>query len=232
MRGADDDGHTSGLPARGGRPQHFGQARPAPAPDPGADCRCWRYRPHRIGRFALRIASPRAAWARIGFVWSLRRPRILAKRTIFVAEDLKERGPLLPLGARGARVRRGSNTSSQLIALEWLRQEAREAGRSDPGRAHNLSPAQPCQMTTNRQPCLLYQLRGVTIDGKPALSTHGWSASRREDGSVLFFHVAWAGYAGPHRAEHRKTLAKVDKQVRSLLDASYVIDASGRRLVQ
>jgi hypothetical protein len=211
---------------------------PARAPDPGATIEGCQAKPATSGlvvscvadRFALELPGLSE-----GFVWSLRRPADPSQtHLIFVAEDTRKSEDLYSLSVLvGPESDEGRSTSSQLIALfDRLRQEAREAGRSDPGRAHNLSPAQPCQMTTNRQPCLLYQVRGVTIDGKPALSTHGWSASRREDGSVLFFHVAWAGYAGPHRAEHRKTLAKVDKQVRSLLDASYVIDASGRRLIQ
>jgi hypothetical protein len=169
-----------------------------------------------------------------GFVWSLRRPADPSQtHVIFVAEDNRKNGDLYSLSVLvGPESDKGRSTASQLIALfERLRQDNREGGGADPKRG-DLSPARPCQMTNSHQPCLLYHVRGVTIDGKPALSTHGWTASRREDGSVLFFHVAWAGLAAPQHAERHKLLAKVDKQVRSLLDASYVIDAGGRRVEQ
>ena len=210
---------------------------PAPAPDPTPTIEQCQTKPAASGlvvscvadRFALELPG-----LSDGFVWSLRRPPDPSQtHLIFVAEDTQKNGDLYSLSVLvGPESDKGKSTASQLIALfERLRQENREGGGPDPKR-DDLSPARPCQMTTSHQPCLLYHVRGVTIDGKPALSTHGWSASRREDGSVLFFHVAWAGLAAPQHAERRKLLAKVDKQVRSLLDASYVIDGGGRRLEQ
>jgi hypothetical protein len=170
-----------------------------------------------------------------GFVWSFRRPPDPSvTHVIFVAEDSRKNADLYSLSVLvGPEADEGRNIASQLASLyDRLREDTREAGKSDPKRGRDLSPARPCQTPTDHQPCLAYEVRGMSIDGKPVASTHAWTASRREDGSVLFFHAAWAGYAAPQRAEQQKQLSKVGKQMRALLDASYVVDAEGKRVAK
>jgi hypothetical protein len=169
-----------------------------------------------------------------GFVWSFRRPPDPSQtHVLFVAEDSRKNGDLYSLSVLvGPDENEERNISSQLAELyARLRKDTREAGRSDPKLGRDLSPARACQTPTDHQACLSYEVRGMSIDGKPVASTHAWSAARREDGSVLFFHAAWAGYAAPARADQQKQLTKANQQMRTLLDASYVIDASGRRMV-
>src|SRR5262249_15677772 len=167
-----------------------------------------------------------------GFVWSFRRPPDPSTHVIFVAEDSRKNGDLYSLSVLvGPDEDEGRNISGQLASLyERLRQDTRETGKSDAKLGRDLSPARPCQTSTDHQPCLSYEVRGMANDGKPLSSTHAWSASRREDGSVLFFHAAWAGYAASPRAEQQKQLIKANKLMRALLDASYVIDAEGHRV--
>ena len=168
-----------------------------------------------------------------GFVWSFRRPPDPSQtHVIFVAEDSRKNADLYSLSVLvGPESDEGRNISSQLIMLyDRLREETRKGAKSDPHQGRDLTPARPCQKSKDHSPCLSYDVRGMTIDGKPVASTHAWSAARREDGSVLFFHAAWAGYAAPQRSELHKQMSKVDKQVRALLEASYVIDAGGRRV--
>src|SRR5262249_50853859 len=151
-----------------------------------------------------------------GFVWSFRRPPDPSvTHVIFVAEDSRKNAELYSLSVLvGPEADEQRNIASQLASLyDRLREDTREAGKSDPKRGRDLSPARPCQTATDHQPCLTYEVRGMSIDGKPMASTHAWTASRREDGSVLFFHAAWAGYAAPQRAEQQKQLMKAGKQV-------------------
>jgi hypothetical protein len=168
-----------------------------------------------------------------GFVWSFRRPPDPSQtHVVFVAEDSRKNADLYSLSVLvGPEADEGRNISAQLIELyERLRKDTRDAGRSNPKLGRDLGPARPCRTATDQRPCLSYEVRGMAIDGKAMASTHAWTASRREDGSVLFFHAAWAGYAAPQRTELAKQVSRADKQMRALLDASYVIDAEGRRV--
>jgi hypothetical protein len=211
--------------------------RRAPAPaDPADTIEGCRTRPSETGlliacvtdRFALDLPGLSE-----GFVWSFRRPPDPSQtHVIFVAEDSRNNADLYSLSVLvGPDEDEQRNISTQLSELyERLRKDTREAGRSDPRRGRDLSPPRPCQTKADQQPCLSYEVRGMSIDGKSIASTHAWSAARREDGSVLFFHAAWAGYAVSSRADQPRQLAKANKQMRALLDAAYVIDAEGRRM--
>jgi hypothetical protein len=166
-----------------------------------------------------------------GFVWSLRRPtEPRQSHVIFVAEDARKNAELYSLSVLvGPDYDEGRNVSSQLAALyDRLRRDTLESGKADPQLGRDLTPARPCE-TKNHLTCLAYQVKGMSIDGKSVVSTHAWTALQREDGSTLFFHAAWAGYAS-QRNDPQRLLNKVDRQMRSLLDASYVTDASGRRI--
>jgi hypothetical protein len=167
-----------------------------------------------------------------GFVWSLRRPPDPTQtHIVFVAEDTRNRADLYSISVLvGPEADEGRNIPNQLSSLyERLRHDTRESGKTDPKLGRDLGPARPCETPADRRPCISYEVRGMSLDGKPAASTHAWTASRRDDGSVLFFHAAWAGLAAPH-AEHSKQLAKVGKRMRGLLDTSYVVDAEGHRV--
>jgi hypothetical protein len=168
-----------------------------------------------------------------GFVWSLRRPPEPSQtHVIFVAEDSRKNADLYSLSVLvGPEADEGRNIPSQLAALyEHLRQETRDGGKSDPKRGRDLSPVRAFETATDHKPCVAYEVRGMSMDGKPVASTHAWSASRRDDGAVLFFHAAWAGYAASQRSDQLKQLAKITKQMRALLDASYVVDSAGHRV--
>jgi hypothetical protein len=209
--------------------------RPAAAVDPGDTIEGCRTKPIDSGllvscvadRFALELPGLSE-----GFVWSFRRPPDPTQtHVIFVAEDSRKNGDLYSLSVLvGPEADQERDVASQLASLyERLRKETRESGKSDPRNGRDLGPAHPCRTSSDHEACLTYDVRGMVIDGKPVLSTHAWSARRREDGSVLFFHAAWAGYAA-QRAEQHKQVAKATERTRALVDASFVIDAEGRRV--
>lgn len=166
-----------------------------------------------------------------GFVWSFRRPPDPTQtHVIFVAEDSRKNADLYSLSVLvGPETDQERDVASQLSSLyERLRQETRESGKSNPRNGRDLGPARPCQ--TGHDACLTYEVRGMAMDGKPVASTHAWASARRDDGSVLFFHAAFAGYAASQRAEQHKQLAKATERMRALVGAAYVIDAEGRRV--
>jgi hypothetical protein len=151
---------------------------------------------------------------------------------IFVAEDSRKNADLYSLSVLvGPEADEGRNIASQLTALyDHLREETRSGAKSQPSQGKDLSAARSCEPKTQGAPSLCYQVRGMTNDGKAMASTHAWTAARRPDGSVLFFHVAWAGYAATQRVDMHKQMNRVDKQLRALLAAWYLIDAEGHRL--
>ncbi len=166
-----------------------------------------------------------------GFVWSFRRPADPGTHVVLVAENSLKNKDLLSLSVLvGPKSDVAQNITSQLEALyQRLRHDTREAGRSNPSQGRDLSPPRPCQTTKTQRPCFSYDIRGMALEGKPAASAHAWTALRRDDGAVLFFHAAWAGYAVPQRDAASKQLTKVDRELRDFLDAFYAIDATGRR---
>ncbi len=169
-----------------------------------------------------------------GFLWSFRRPEDPGTHVVLVAENSRKNRDLYSLSVLvGPKGEEAQNIAKQLDVLyQRLRRDTQEAARTNPSQGRDLSPARRCQTAKTQRPCFSYDIRGIAFDGRPAASTHAWTALRRDDGSVLFFHAAWAGYPARQRDAALKQWTKVDQELRDMLDAFYAIDAAGRRRSQ
>jgi hypothetical protein len=96
--------------------------------------------------------------------------------------------------------------------------------------APRVGPARTKQTLKNHHSALLYDVDFAGPDGRSLRSVNGWTSLRRQDGSVLDYHVSWTGSPDTNAAKPGAASTSIESSLLGFLDMFVVVDADGRKL--